>query len=38
MGGEADALGLQSVPDKSPQLGGWKEVVLGRLSSIHSSS
>ena len=30
VGGETDALGLQSVPDKSPQLGWWKEVV-GRL-------
>ena len=38
MGGETDALSLQSVPDESPQLGRWKEVVLGRLSSIHSSS
>lgn len=38
MGGETDALGLQSVPDESPQLGRWKEVVLSRLSSIHSSS
>ena len=37
VGGETDALGLQSVPDKSPQLGWWKEVV-GRLRPAQSAA